>query len=98
MTALPEPPLLEAETPDPVHLAGPTGPMRVWLGNGAHRSRLEADVRALSASGLGRAGTATGLGDIARRHELEVRVIPRVEEGIACLLVLFGKRLRTSGR
>jgi hypothetical protein len=98
MTALPEPPPLKAETPDPVHLAEPTGRMRVWLGDRAHRTRLEADVRALSASGLGRAGTATGLGDIARRHELEVRVIPRVEDGIACLLVLFGKRLGTSRR
>jgi len=35
---------------------------------------------------------AVALGEVARRHGLEVRVIPRVEAGVRFLLVIFGNR------
>ncbi|HKZ91732.1 MAG TPA: hypothetical protein VJZ50_06290 [Candidatus Limnocylindrales bacterium] len=35
---------------------------------------------------------AVALGDVARRHKLEVRVIPRVDSTGPSVLVLFGRR------
>jgi hypothetical protein len=39
-----------------------------------------------------RSEAAVAFGEIARRHGLEVRVIPRVEAEVSFLLVIFGKR------
>jgi hypothetical protein len=39
-----------------------------------------------------RSEAAVAFGDVARRHGLEVRVIPRLEAEDPFLLVIFGKR------
>jgi len=75
-----------------VRMLGPNGPLHVWLGGASDPDALEADVRAVSDVHLPRAGVAVAFGEVARRHGLEVRVIPRVEAGVRCLLVLFGGR------
>jgi hypothetical protein len=76
-----------------LQLDGPSGLLRVWLGGSSDPAALEADVRAVSASGQPRPAIAVALGEVARRHRLEVRVIPRVEAGVRILLVVFGRRV-----
>jgi hypothetical protein len=70
----------------------------VWLGGSSDPAALEADVRAVSDAGQRPAAAAVAFGDIARRHGLEVRVIPRVEADVRFLLVVFGKRTLGSRR
>ncbi len=75
-----------------LRVVGPSGALDVWLGAGDH-SALEADVRDVSARGIGTIqALATALGDVATRHKLEVRVIPRRDSSGPSVLVLFGSR------
>ncbi len=77
---------------------GPSGVLRVWLGGAADRPLLEADVQAVSDRGIRRLpALAVALGDVARRHKLEVRVVPRVDADGPSVLVIFGTR-RSRGR
>jgi hypothetical protein len=74
-------------------VAGPGLPLDVWLGSAGDLSALEADVREMSARGLSDlSALAMALGDVAKRHKLEVRVIPRVDASGPTVLVLFGAR------
>ena len=76
-----------------MRVVGPSGALDVWLGGAGDHSALEADVRDVSARGLrGLPALAVALGDVARRHKLEVRVIPRVDSSGPSVLVLFGRR------
>jgi hypothetical protein len=75
-----------------VRIHGPSGLLHVWLGGASDPVALEADVRAVSDEGQPRAAAAVAFGEIARRHGIEVRVIPRAEAGVHFLLVLFGGR------
>ena len=76
-----------------MRVVGPSGALDVWLGGAGDHSALEADVRDVSARGLrGLPALAVALGDVARRHKLEVRVIPRVDSTGPSVLVLFGRR------
>ena len=78
--------------PRHVQLRGPGGAVHAWLGGPSDPAALEADVRAVTDSNQPRSEAAVAFGDIARRHGLEVRVIPRVEAEVSFLLVIFGKR------
>lgn len=65
----------------------------MWLGAAGDHSALEADVRDVSARGIaGLPALAVALGDVATKHKLEVRVIPRMDSNGASVLVLFGRR------
>ena len=65
----------------------------MWLGGAGDHSALEADVRDVSARDIrGLPALAMALGDVATRHKLEVRVIPRMGSGGPSVLVLFGSR------
>ncbi len=76
-----------------MRVVGPSGALDVWLGAAGDRAALEADVRDVSARGIGTIqALAIALGDVATRHKLEVRVIPRVDSAGPCVLVLFGSR------
>lgn len=75
-----------------VRIHGPSGLLHVWLGGASDPVALEADVRAVSDEGRPRAAVAVAFGEVARRHGIEVRVIPRAEAGVQFLLVLFGGR------
>ncbi len=76
-----------------LRVTGSSGVLDVWLGNSASASSLEADVRDVSAAGVrGLSALAVALGDVARRHRLEVRVIPRIDADGSRILVLFGPR------
>ena len=94
----PEPPIpraTDARRPAErrVQIHGPAGALHVWLGGATDLGALEADVRAVSDAGHPRSAAAVAFGDVARRHGVEVRVIPRVEAGVQFLLVVFGKRV-----
>ena len=78
--------------PRHVQLRGPGGAVHAWLGGPIDPAALEADVRAVTDSNQPRSEAAVAFGDVARRHGLEVRVIPRVEAEVSFLLVIFGKR------
>ena len=72
---------------------GPSGALDVWLGAAGDHSALEADVRDVSARGIaGLPALAMALGDVAAKHKLEVRVIPRIDSTVSSVLVLFGSR------
>jgi len=74
-------------------MSGPGGILDVWLGDLAISSALETDVRAVCAAGTGGLpALAVALGDVARRHRLEVRIIPRIRVDGPSVLVLFGPR------
>ncbi len=76
-----------------LRVVGPSGALDVWLGGPGDRATLEADVREVSERGLRRLpALAVALGDVARRHKLEVRVIPRLDANGPSVLVLFGRR------
>jgi hypothetical protein len=65
----------------------------VWLGCDGDTPALEADVRAVSDLGLRELpALAMALGDVARLHKLDVRVIPRIDATGHTVLVLFGRR------
>jgi hypothetical protein len=69
----------------------------VWLGSALDHAALEADVRDVSARGLTDLPTlAMALGDVAKRHKLEVRVIPRFDPAGPSVLVVFGLRTHRS--
>jgi hypothetical protein len=87
-------PDVEVAPLDPRHVRfrGPSGAVHVWLGGSSDPAALEADVRAVADAGQRRSDAAVAFGDVARRHNLEVRVIPRVEAEASFLLVIFGKR------
>lgn len=76
-----------------VQIHGPAGALHVWLRGATDLGALEADVRAVSEAGHPRPAAAVAFGDVARRHGVEVRVIPREDAGVHVLLVVFGKRL-----
>jgi hypothetical protein len=78
--------------PRHVQLRGPGGAVHAWLGGPSDPAALEADVRAVTDASQPRSDAAVAFGDVARRHGLEVRVIPRVEAEDSFLLVIFGKR------
>ena len=78
--------------PRHVQLRGPGGAVHAWLGGPSDPAALEADVRAVTDASQPRSNAAVAFGDVARRHGLEVRVIPRVEAEVSFLLVIFGKR------
>jgi hypothetical protein len=76
-----------------LRVVGPSGALDVWLGDAADRTGLEADVRDVSARDIsGLPALAMALGDVAARHKLEVRVIPRMGSADPSVLVLFGRR------
>jgi hypothetical protein len=76
-----------------LRVVGPSGPLDVWLGTSGDPSMLESDVRDVSARGLTeRSALAMALGEVAKRHKLEVRVIPRMDPDGPTTLVLFGPR------
>ena len=76
-----------------LRIVGPGGTLDVWLGSEIGRAGLEADVREASATASGHLpDLAMALGAVARRHKLEVRVIPRFGADGPSLLVLFGQR------
>ena len=76
-----------------LRVVGPSGTLDVWLGAAGDDSALEADVRDVSARGIaGLPALAMALGDVATRHKLEVRVIPRMDSAGSSVLVLFGDR------
>jgi hypothetical protein len=87
-------PAIEVAPPGPRHvqLRGPGGAVHLWLGGSSDPTSLEADCRAVTDVGQARSEAAVAFGDVARRHGLEVRVIPRVEAEASFLLVVFGKR------
>ena len=65
----------------------------MWLGAAGEDSALENDVRDVSARGIrSLPALAMALGDVATRHKLEVRVIPRMDSSGPRVLVLFGSR------
>ena len=87
--------LLPTEKPKAslLRVVGPGGALDVWLGATGDRSALEADVRDVSARGIGGLpALAMALGDVATKHKLEVRVIPRMDSAGSRVLVLFGSR------
>ena len=92
----PELPAVPPTDPSGVSLlrvAGPGLPLDVWLGSAGDHVALEADVRDVSARGLtDRSALAMALGEVAKRHTLEVRVIPRFDPTGPTVLVLFGLR------
>lgn len=72
--------------------------MDVWLGSEGEVSVLEADVRAVCSDELRELpALAMALGDVARLHKLEVRVIPRGSGAGRTILVLFGRRVQRTG-
>ena len=74
-------------------LVGPSGALDVWFGAQDDHAALEAEVRGVSAQGLrGYSDLALALGQVAQRHKLEVRVIPRTDARGPSVLVLFGPR------
>jgi hypothetical protein len=74
-------------------VVGPSGALDVWLGGPGDHSALEADVRDVSTRGIRVLPVlAMALGDVATRHKLEVRVIPRMDSAGPSVLVLFGNR------
>ena len=76
-----------------LRVVGPSGALDVWLGAAGDHSALEADVRDVSARGIGGLpALAMALGAVATKHKLEVRVIPRMDSAGSCVLVLFGSR------
>ena len=76
-----------------MRVVGPSGALDVWLGSAGQHSALEADVREVSARGLtDLSALAMALGEVARNHKLEVRVIPRNDSNGPTVLVLFGPR------
>ncbi len=76
-----------------LRVVGPGGALDVWLGGTGDHSALEADVRDVSAQATGSLpALAMALGEVATRHKLEVRVIPRVDRTGRSVLVLFGRR------
>jgi hypothetical protein len=76
-----------------MRMVGPSGALEVWLGAMDDRATLEAEVRAVGVSGTGQlSDLAMALGDIARRHHLDVRVITKMGVGDPRLLVFFGPR------
>jgi hypothetical protein len=86
------PPAIESKA-SLLRLVGPSGVLDVWLGDAGDPAALEADVRAVSARGTGNLpAMAMALGDVASRHKLEVRVIPRMDPTGRSVLVLFGRR------
>lgn len=86
-------PAADESRPSLVRIVGPSGALDVWLGGAGDHSALEAEVRDVSAQGTGRLpALAIALGDVATRHKLEVRVIPRMDADGPRVLVLFGSR------
>ena len=76
-----------------LRVIGPSGALDVWLGAEGDHSALEADVRDVSARGIeSLPALAMALGDVATKHKLEVRVIPRMDSAGSSVLVLFGSR------
>ena len=86
------PPVIESKA-SLLRLVGPSGVLDVWLGDAGDPAALEADVRAVSARGMtSLPALAMAFGDVASRHKLEVRVIPRMDPTGRSVLVLFGRR------
>lgn len=86
-------PAADESRPSLLRVVGASGVLDVWLGCDGDQSALEAEVRVVSAEGLGGLpALAIALGDIAKRHKLEVRVIPRMDSHGSSVLVLFGRR------
>jgi hypothetical protein len=76
-----------------VRVVGPNRALDVWLGDAGDRAALEADVRDVSDRDIKELpALAVALGDVASRHKLEVRVIPRFVPAGPSVLVLFGTR------
>ncbi len=76
-----------------LHVVGPNRALDVWLGGPGDHAALEVDVRDVSAQGIrDLPALAVALGDVATRHKLEVRVIPRMDAAGPSVLVLFGAR------
>ena len=76
-----------------LRIVGPNRALDVWLGDAGDHAALEADVRDVSARGLrDLPALAMAHGDVAARHKLEVRVIPRMDSAGPSVLVLFGSR------
>lgn len=95
------PPKVDVEKVDATLLRvdGPSRALRVWLGNSGDRVALEADVREVAGRRIARlSDLAIALGDVGRRHELEVRVIPRIDIDGPCVLVLFGRRTNRTNK
>jgi hypothetical protein len=86
-------PPADQDHPELLRVLGPSGALDVWLGCDGDLAALEADVRAVGARSLmGLPDLAMALGDVAKRHKLEVRVIPRAGSSGPSVLVLFGRR------
>lgn len=76
-----------------LRVVGPNRALDVWLGGPGDHAALEVDVRDVSAQGIrDLPALAMALGDVATRHKLEVRVIPRTDAAGPSVLVLFGRR------
>ncbi len=76
-----------------LRIVGPSGALDVWLGAAGDHAALEADIRDVSARGIkGLPALAMALGDVATKHKLEVRVIPRKDSAGSSVFVLFGSR------
>lgn len=76
-----------------IRIIGPAGVLDVWLGTAGDLEALERDVREVSAQATDRISTlAVAMGEVARRHRLEVRVIPRTDQPDPSILVVFGAR------
>lgn len=76
-----------------LRIVGPSGALDVWLGDCGDRVALETDVREVSARGFSRISVlAVAMGEVARRHRLEARVIPRTDKRDPSILVVFGSR------
>lgn len=76
-----------------LRIVGPAGAIDVWLGDCRDPAALETDVREVSARGLSRiSALAVAMGEVARRHRLEARVIPRKDKQDPSVLVIFGSR------
>ncbi|MDA8202101.1 MAG: hypothetical protein M0Z49_04955 [Chloroflexi bacterium] len=73
-------------------LVGPSGAIRVMFLNSVGTAELEADVREVAQRTSPRPALAVAFGDVARRHKLEVRVVPRVGLSGPVVLVIFGTR------
>ena len=83
----------DKSNPSLLRVVGPSGALDVWLGAAGDHSALEADVRDVSARGIGGLpALAMALGEVATKHKLEVRVIPRMDSTGPSVLVLFGSR------
>ncbi len=75
-----------------LNLVGPNGAIRVMFLSSVGTAELETDVREVVQRSSPRPALAVALGDVARRHKLEVRVVPRVGLGGPVVLVIFGTR------